>query len=109
MRASASSLSASVATREDAERQERVRLRQAHAALIEAIEREKVDREFVEAAKIRSDIARSKYNNGLMTFEDWDRIENDLIQRQKTALVSARDRVQAEAAWEQTLGIGAIP
>lgn len=108
VRASASSLAASVATREDAERQERVRLRQTHAALIEAIEREKVDREFVEAAKIRADIARSKYNNGLMTFEDWDRIENDLIQRQKTALVSARDRVQAEAAWEQTLGIGAI-
>ncbi|MCK7497342.1 MAG: TolC family protein [Comamonadaceae bacterium] len=24
-------------------------------------------------------IARSKYNNGLMSFEDWDRIENDLI------------------------------
>jgi TolC family type I secretion outer membrane protein len=109
VRASASNLAASAATREDAERQERVRLRQAHAALVEAIEREKVDREFVEAAKIRADIARSKYNNGLMSFEDWDRIENDLILRQKTALASARDRVQAEAAWEQTLGTGAIP
>ncbi|MEK6771076.1 MAG: TolC family protein [Pseudomonadota bacterium] len=109
VRATASSLAASTATRQDTERQERVRLRQAHAGLIEAIEREKVDREFVEAAKIRADIARSKYNNGLMSFEDWDRIESDLIQRQRTALLSARDRVQAEAGWEQTLGIGAIP
>jgi len=109
VRASAADLAASTATRQDTERLEQVRLRQAYAALVEAVERESVDQEFVEAAKIRADIARSKYNNGLMSFEDWDRIETDLIQRQKAALLSARDRVQAGAVWEQTLGIGATP
>jgi hypothetical protein len=44
-----------------------------------------------------------------MSFEDWDRIENDLIQRQKTVLQSQRDRVTAEAAWEQAQGKGVIP
>ena len=61
------------------------------------------------AAETRAGIARSKYNNGLMSFEDWDRIETDLIQRQKAALLGRRERVLAEAAWEQTQGRGAIP
>jgi outer membrane protein TolC len=57
----------------------------------------------------RADIARTKYNNGLMTFENWDIIENDLIQRQKSFLQGQRDRVVAEAAWEQAQGKGVIP
>jgi hypothetical protein len=44
-----------------------------------------------------------------MTFEDWDIIENDLIQRLKTFLQSQRDRVIAEASWELAQGKGVIP
>jgi hypothetical protein len=58
---------------------------------------------------LRAEIARSKYNNGLLSFEDWDLIENDLINRQKALLVSVRERVTAEAGWEQARGEGAIP
>ena len=36
-------------------------------------------------------IARGKYTTGLMTFEDWDLIENDLIAREKAALTTRRD------------------
>jgi outer membrane protein TolC len=68
-----------------------------------------VDEDFLKAANARAEIARSKYSNGLMSFEDWDIIENDLINRQKAVLQSRRDRVTAEAAWEQVLGNGAIP
>jgi hypothetical protein len=49
------------------------------------------------------------YNNGLITFTDWDIIENDLILRQKSLLQTERDRVVAEAAWEQVQGLGVIP
>jgi len=84
-------------------------LKKAYAAYVEAIERVRVDEAFLEAAVTRADIARSKYDNGLMSFEDWDRIENDLIQRQKNLLASRRDRVTAEANWEQTQGVGVIP
>jgi outer membrane protein len=73
------------------------------------VEKLKVDQAFLDAAKTRADIARTKYNNGLMTFENWDIIENDLIQRQKSFLQSQRDRVVAEAAWEQAQGKGVIP
>ncbi|MFH0798715.1 MAG: TolC family protein [Pseudomonadota bacterium] len=84
------------------------KLKDAYNKYVEAVERLEVDRAFVEAAEVRAEIARSKYNNGLMSFEDWDIIENDLITKQKTFLQSQRDRVTAEGAWEQAQGKGEI-
>ena len=43
-------------------------------------------RGYLDAALVRAEIARNKYNNGLLSFEDWDIIENDLITRQKTVI-----------------------
>jgi len=103
------SLEAASSNRDNLERQLLVRLKQAWAGYVESEEKLKVDQAFLEAAVLRAEIARSRYNNGLMSFEDWDRIENDLIQRQKTVLQSQRDRVTAEAAWEQAQGKGVIP
>lgn len=85
-----------------------VSLRQTYAAYGEALERELVDRSYVEAETIRSEIARTKYNNGLISFEDWDIIETNLISRQKSLLKSVRDRITAEAAFEQVQGKGAL-
>jgi len=107
--AASASLSAAAFTRGDAERFALERLKKAYAAYVEAIERVRVNEAFVEAAVMRADIARSKYDNGLMSFEDWDRIESDLTQRQKDLLASRRDRVAAEASWEQVQGVGVIP
>ena len=64
--------------------------------------------EFLAAADLRAEIARTQYTTGLLSFEDWDLIENDLIDNQKAMLASLRDAVLAEAAWEQTLGKGAL-
>ncbi|MGK5083331.1 TolC family protein [Bdellovibrionota bacterium FG-1] len=84
------------------------KLKQAWSSYVEAVEKLKVDVSFLEAAKTRADIGRGKYNNGLLSFEEWDLIETDLISREKTALQSERDRVIAEAGWEQALGKGVI-
>jgi outer membrane protein TolC len=100
---------AAQASRENVERQARARLNQAYRNYQQAVERLKVDEEFVKAAALRAEIARSKYNNGLLSFEDWDIIENDLINRQKALLLSLRERVTAEASWEQAKGEGVIP
>jgi outer membrane protein TolC len=108
-RSAAASLEAASSSTDNLERQLLVRFRQAYADYLESEEKLKVDRAFLEAAVTRSEIARSRYNNGLMSFEDWDRIENDLIQRQKNFLLSQRSRVTAEAAWEQVQGKGVIP
>ena len=108
-KSAASTLEAVASSKDNVEHQLLVRLKQAHAGYVESAEKLKVDQAFLEAAFTRAEIARSRYNNGLMSFEDWDRIENDLIQRQKTFLQSQRDRVTAEAAWEQVQGKGVIP
>jgi outer membrane protein TolC len=101
-------LTAAGLTRDNAERDIVARLRQAHVNLLESSERLKVDESFQEAVTLRAEIARSKYNNGLTTFDDWDLIESDLINRQRAVLSSQGNRVIAEAAWEQAQGRGAL-
>ena len=80
-----------------------------YTAFVEAVATVKVSTAFLEAAKVRAEIARSKYNNGLSNFDDWDIIENDLITRQKDYTLKLRDRLIAEAAWEKSQGTGVIP
>jgi outer membrane protein TolC len=75
----------------------------------DAAERTEVQAEFLRAAEVRSEIARGQYQNGLLSFEDWDLIENDLIDKQKAFLTSQRDAVIAKAAWEKAVGTGVIP
>lgn len=75
----------------------------------DAAERTEVQNEFLKAAEVRAEIARAQYQNGLLSFVDWDLIENDLIDKQKVMLTSQRDAVVARAGWEKTLGTGVIP
>jgi outer membrane protein len=84
-------------------------LSESYSNFNEAILTARVSTAFLEASKTRADISRSKYNNGLTTFDDWDIIENDLITRQKNYIQTIRDRLIAEAAWEQAQGTGVIP
>lgn len=72
----------------------------------DAVERAEVQKAFLEAGQVRARIARRQYENGLLTFDDWDIIENDLISQEKSALASRRDAVLAEAAWDRALGKG---
>lgn len=105
-KSAAAAHAAAATTKAGMDRQLLVKLKEAHAAFVESVEKLKVDEEFLEAASTRADIARAKYQNGLISFEDWDRIENDLILRQKTLLSSRRARANAEAVWELTIGRG---
>jgi len=68
-----------------------------------------VSQAFLKAAEVRSDIARSKYNNGISNFDEWDLIENELINRQKDFTLKMRERILAEASWENTQGKGMFP
>lgn len=109
VRGALAALDAVRADRESVEQRLLVRLKQSYAVYVESVERLEVDREFLTATATRADIARARYQNGLVSFEDWDRAENDLIQRQRALLAAQRDRVNAEAAWELAQGRGVIP
>ncbi len=67
-----------------------------------------VQKEFMTATELRAEIARVQYKQGLLSFEDWDRIENDLITRAKSWIASRRNALTAEAAWKNTLGYSSI-
>ncbi len=84
-------------------------LKQAFAAYQDAVGKVSVQEEFLHAAQVREEIARSQYTTGLLSFQDWDLIEDDLITNQKAMLTSRRDAVTAEATWERTQGNGALP
>ena len=109
VRSAAASFDAAGADKESVERQTRVALEQAYSGYVQAVEGVKVAQAFVDAAQTRAEIARAQYNNGLLTFNDWKLIEDDLTQRQTNYLLSQRDRVSAEAAWEQAQGKGVMP
>jgi outer membrane protein TolC len=109
VKAARETLSASLYSLESLRRERRLAIEQAYNAYVEAVAREKVDAKFLDAERIRSMIARSKYKNGLLDFEEWDNVESDLIYREKSALGSARDRISAEASWQQSIGKGTLP
>lgn len=109
LKSSSLTWSAAENDRVNASRQILAKLEQVYANFIEASAKLKVDESFKKASTTRAEIARKRYNNGLMTFEDWDIIENDLIIRQKTYLQSKKERIISEAAWEQAQGKGVIP
>jgi outer membrane protein TolC len=83
------------------------KLNLARNKLVEANEKIRVDEAFLKAAMVREQISRSKYNNGLANFEDWDLVEADLIARQKNLLKSEREKLLSVAEWLKAQGKGA--
>lgn len=74
------------------------------AAFENASERIGVQESFVEAGEMRAEIARAQYSSGLLNYQDWDIIENDLIDSHRQRLTAYRDAAIAEAQWGFTLG-----
>lgn len=64
-----------------------------------------VQDEYVRAAGVRAQVARAQYAQGLLSFQDWDAIENSLITAQNNQLNSRRAAVLAEAAWLNVMGL----
>jgi outer membrane protein len=105
---SASLVSAYSFTQENTDLQLILNLRRTYNSFQDSLVRVNVYKSYVEAATLRAKIARGKYNNGLLSFENWDIIENDLISKQKTSIQTIRDRSIAEANWLMAQGKGVI-
>ncbi len=65
-----------------------------------------VRKKFLDAAQERSTIANAQYSNGLVTFNDWVIIENNLVSAKKEFLNAGADLLIAEAQWIQAKGEG---
>ncbi|HNE20534.1 MAG TPA: TolC family protein [Turneriella sp.] len=106
LKANSSAHEASKRNRESVELARTARLQQALQTWRDALESAKVSESLLGASTVRAQIARVKYNNGLLSFDQWDIIENDLINRQKGVLQTRYDLEIAQAAWEQLTGEG---
>ncbi len=99
----------SLATRQSSDDQIVFTLEQTYNALLNSIEVVEVNQQLLKANQVRAEIAEGLYANGLASFQDYDQIQNSLINIQKTELQTRRDAVIAEANWELAQGSGDIP
>lgn len=67
-------------------------------------QRVRVAKSSMDAAQVRTEIARQKYNNGLLSFEDWSNIEDDYALRQKSYLEAQSALLAAQADWMLAMG-----
>ena len=109
VRAATAKYRQSLASRQNTNDQIVYNLEQSYNALLNAIELVEVNRQLLIANSTRAEITEAKYANGLASFQDYDQIQNSLINQQKAELQSRRDAVLAEAGWELAQGTGEIP
>lgn len=79
-------------------------LEETWAAMQDAVEAVGVEERFLEATQVRSYIAESQYSLGLMTFDNWTIIQDDLVQSKQSLLNSRANALLAEANWVQAKG-----
>lgn len=70
----------------------------------DAVENEAVQQEMFDAEQLRAEISTAKYKQGLLSYEDWDIIESNLINQGKTHLQRRRTSEIEQARWKNTLG-----
>lgn len=71
---------------------------------IDALESLEVEKKFVEASTERAEIARLQYQDGLISFEDWDIIEQELVTSRESLLNTERDAILAAATFIRSQG-----
>ncbi|MDD5566500.1 MAG: TolC family protein, partial [Candidatus Omnitrophica bacterium] len=81
-----------------------VALEQTWAALQDALETVGLQKKFLEAAEERAKIAEAQYSLGLIQFDNWTIIEDDLVGTKKAFLNAQANALLAEANWIQAKG-----
>lgn len=79
-------------------------LQQRWNSYTDAVENEAVQVELLDAEQLRAEISTAKYKQGLLSYEDWDIIESNLINQGKTHLQRRRTSEIEQARWKNALG-----
>lgn len=72
--------------------------------LVNAVDRVKVRKRFLDAAEARAKIAGAQYSIGVISFDNWIIIENTLVRTRKDYLDARADALVADAEWKQARG-----
>ena len=79
-------------------------LEQAYNGLIDGIGNVKVKEKYFIASEERAKISQVKYINGLISYQDWDAIENEFINSGKSLLEAEYNAFVTSAEWKRVLG-----
>jgi outer membrane protein TolC len=79
-------------------------LQQRWNSYVDAVENVETQRQSLEAEMLRAEISTAKYKQGLLSFEDWDIIESNVINQGKTHLQRRRVAELEQARWKNVLG-----
>ncbi len=79
-------------------------LQQNWAAFYDAVETVEVQKKFLDAAIERASISEAQYSLGLVQFDNWTIIEDDLVSAKKAFLNAQANALLAEANWVQAKG-----
>ena len=69
-----------------------------------AIDNITVQKNFLQAAEERAKITQAQYSNGLISFDNWTIIEDNLVQAKKSYLNAQTNALLTEAQWIQAQG-----
>jgi outer membrane protein TolC len=93
---------------EENERRERdtvyLSLEEAWLALEDAYQRVAVQKKFLEATEERARISEVQYASGLLSFDNWIIIEDDLVRSRKSDLQYRANALKSEARWINARG-----
>ena len=70
----------------------------------DAMDKISVQKKYLEAAEERAKIANAQYSTGLISFDDWIIIEDNLVSSKKSFLDSQANMLVSEAGWIQAKG-----
>jgi outer membrane protein len=109
VRAARASLLASLASLRSGTDNAQLALSQDFKGLVDAVENRRIQEELLEATALRNTIATGQYRIGLLAFEDFSNITDAYVTQLQQTLGARQAAVNAEAAWEEARGQGAIP
>jgi len=81
-----------------------VQLSEAWTQFADAVELVDVRMKFLEAARKRSEIVRAEYETGLVNFQDFDIVEQDIADSEKNYVESLASVLVQQANWELVKG-----
>ncbi|MGM0442004.1 MAG: TolC family protein [Elusimicrobiota bacterium] len=79
-------------------------MKEAYDTLINAREQYEVRKKYFSVSRERSEIAKEKYLNGLISYQDWDSIENEFINARKSLIETEYSVFTAWAGWLNVTG-----
>jgi len=97
-------LRAAEASYESIHRQVELQVNQAWIELLNARDSYNAQLHFRTAAQTRSEIANLQYASGLLTYENWDLIENEVVNQERLVLSRQKALLIAIAAWHKAIG-----